>query len=125
MRSVVLLASLAIASCANLPVEQVEAIIAAHCEGLPVAQEGTCVRAQLDDRDPDWRSKGGADIFEAMLTAYDRIGADVRFGRLTEQQGEERMANVKAALAKAANTTGTARRQAIADALTGSGIAAQ
>lgn len=125
MRGVVLLASLAIASCANLPVEQVQAVIAAHCEGLPVTKEGACVRAQLDDRDPDWHSKGGADIFEAMLTAYDRIGAEVLSGTLTERQGEGRMADVKAALSKASNKTGTARRQIIADALTGSGIAAQ
>jgi hypothetical protein len=117
MRSVVLLASLAIASCANLPLDQVQAVIASHCDGLPVAKEGTCVRAQLEDRDPDWHQKGNADIFEATLTAYDRIGAQVTYGRLTEQQGEERMAVVKAALAKAANETGAARKQAIAQAV--------
>jgi len=117
MRSVLLLALLAIASCANLPVDQVQDVIATLCDGLPVAKEGACVRGQLDDRDPDWRKKGNADIFEAMLTAYDRVGAEVASGALTEQQGEARMTEVRAALAKAANQRGAARRQTIVQAV--------
>jgi hypothetical protein len=125
MRIALLLASLAIAGCANLPVAQVQAVLAYECEGLPVTKESACDRAQLDDRDPDWHRMGNADIFEAMFTAYDRVGAEVLSGALTERQGEERMADVKAALGKAANKMGGARRQAIAHALTSSGIAAQ
>jgi hypothetical protein len=125
MRGALLLALLAIAGCANLPVDQVQAVLADKCEGLPVAKESVCDRAQLDDRDPDWHRKGGADIFEAMFTAYDRVGAEVLSGALTERQGEERMADVKAALGKAAHKMGAARRQAIADAVTSSGSAAQ
>jgi hypothetical protein len=125
MRSVLLLASLAVAACAHLPVEEVQVYIADKCDGLPVTKEGVCVREQLDDQDPNWQQKGGADIFEATLTAYDRIGAAVLSGALAEQQGEERMANIKAALAKAAKRMGGARRQAIAQALTNSGIPAQ
>jgi hypothetical protein len=125
MRSALLLASLAIAGCANLPVEQVQAVLADECEGLPVAKESACDRAVLDGRDPYWQRKGGADIFEAMFTAYDRIGAEVVSGTLTERQAEERMDDVKAALAKAAKRMGGARRQAIAHALASSGIAAQ
>jgi hypothetical protein len=113
------------AGCANLPVDQVQDVIAALCEGLPVAKEGACVRAQLDDGDPDWQRKGNADIFEAMLTAYDRTAAQVSSGTLTEQQGEEHMVGVRAALAKASNQMGGARRQAIAQALASSDIATQ
>jgi hypothetical protein len=125
MRSALLLASLAIAGCANLPVEQVRTVLAEECGGLPVAKESTCDRAQLDDRDPDWQKKGGADIFVAMFKAYDRIGAQVLSGALTEQQGEVRMADVKAELGKAVNKMGGARREAISHALASIGIAAQ
>jgi hypothetical protein len=125
MRSALLLASLVIAGCADLPVEQVQVVLADECEGLPLAKESACDRAALDGRDPDWQQKGNADIFKARFTAYDRIGAQVQSGALTEQQGEARMADVKAALAKAARKLGGARRQAIANALTNAGSAAQ
>jgi hypothetical protein len=125
MRSVLLLASLAVAGCAALPTDQIQEVMTALCDGLPVAKEGACVRGQLDDRDPDWQQKGGADIYKAMLTAYDQIGAEVASGTLTERQGEERMAGVKTALYKAANKSGAARKQAIADALASAGITAQ
>jgi hypothetical protein len=117
MRSVLLLASLAIAGCANLPVDRIQNLIASKCEGLPIAKEGACVRAQLDDGDPDWQRKGNADIFEAMLTAYDRTAAQVSSGTLTEQQAEVHMKGVRAALAKASNQMGGARREAIAQAV--------
>jgi hypothetical protein len=125
MKIALLLASLAIAGCANLPVDQIQPVLAEQCDGLPLAKESACARGQLDEHDPDWQRKGNADIFDAMFTAYDRLGAEVHSGSLTERQGEQRMAGVKAALFKAANKTGADRRQAIAQAVASSGIAAQ
>jgi hypothetical protein len=122
MTIALLLASLAIGSCADLPFEDVRTYLAGECDGLPVTQEGACDRAQLDDHDPDWRNKGNADIFQALLTAFDRVGAEVTSGALSEQEGEARMAKVKAALAQAAHTH-VGRQQAIARALTSNGIA--
>ncbi len=123
MRRALLLASLVIAACANLPVEQVQLVLDDSCQGLPLAKESACDRTQLEDHDPYWERKGGADIFEAMFTAYDRIGAEVLSGALTERQGEDRMAEVKTALAQAAKTH-AGRKQAIARALAKAGIAA-
>jgi len=121
MRSTLLIAAVAIAGCANVPVDEAQAVFDYECAGLPVSKEGACDRAQLDDHDPDWQRKGNADIFQALFAAYDRVGAEVRSGTLTEQQGEQRMADVKAALGKAAKKMGASRRQAIAQALTSSG----
>ena len=121
MRSTLLIAAVAIAGCANVPVDEAQAVFDYECAGLPLTKEGACDRAQLDDHDPDWQRKGNADIFQALFAAYDRVGAEVRSGTLTEQQGEQRMADVKAALGKAAKKMGASRRQAIAQALTSSG----
>lgn len=122
VRSALLVASLAIAGCADLPFDDVQTYLAGECDGLPVAQEGACDRGQLDDRDPEWRRKGNADIFEARLTAFDQIGAQVASGALTEQQGEERMTKIKAALTQAAHTH-VGRQEAISRALTSNGVA--
>jgi hypothetical protein len=125
MRSAFLLASLLIAGCADLPVEQVQLVLADACGGLSLTKESACDRSELDDHDPTWQQMGNADIFEAMFTAYDRLAAEVRSGALTERQGEARMADVKAALGEAAKKIGGTRRRAIAQALTSAGIAAQ
>ena len=121
MRIALLLAALAIAACADLPVDRIQSVLADRCEGFPLARESECDRMQLDDNDPDWHQKGNADIFEAMFVAYDRVGAEVRSGALTEQQGEARMAGVKALLGKAAHKIGAGRRQAIAHAVASAG----
>ncbi len=120
-RSALFFASLAIAGCANIPADTAQADFDAYCKGLPVTKVGTCDREQLDDHQPMWQRAQNADVFEALFTAYDRVGAQVLSGALTEQQGEDRMTNVKAALAEAAKKTGEARRQAIAQAVTSAG----